>query len=302
MNVILAEGINLGLRKMADATNTHTFWELIRIGRWHVEGEAYDRALAMVVEAQAALPMARFWGMGTSASSDGQFFVATEQGEAMNRSTRNMAIPGLKAYSHVSDQYAPFATGDSCNGKRSALHPRWPADERCWTPYPRAVHRHGRLHRSRLCRMCHSRLPVRSAHPRPAIQTALRVQSVGRPGAPASVDRRKGQPSHDRAQLARHPAHRRHHCCRDRRAKPDSAETRLYPRQNELATALREVGRVERTLFMIDWILDAELQRRAQIGLNKGEAHHALKRAISFHRRGEIRDRSAEGQHTASPA
>ncbi|MDC4427318.1 Tn3 family transposase, partial [Acinetobacter baumannii] len=44
MNVILAEGINLGLRKMADATNTHTFWELIRIGRWHVEGEAYDRA------------------------------------------------------------------------------------------------------------------------------------------------------------------------------------------------------------------------------------------------------------------
>ncbi|WP_213032921.1 Tn3 family transposase, partial [Acinetobacter indicus] len=42
---------------------------------------AYDRALAMVVEAQAALPMARFWGMGTSASSDGQFFVATEQGE-----------------------------------------------------------------------------------------------------------------------------------------------------------------------------------------------------------------------------
>ncbi|TGG97369.1 Tn3 family transposase, partial [Escherichia coli] len=48
MNVILAEGINLGLRKMADATNTHTFWELIRIGRWHVEGEAYDRALAMV--------------------------------------------------------------------------------------------------------------------------------------------------------------------------------------------------------------------------------------------------------------
>src|SRR3546814_8178036 len=51
------------------------------------------------------------------------------------------------------------------------------------------------------------------------------------------------------------------------------------------------------SLFMIDWILDAGLQRQAQIGLNKGEAHHALKRAISFHRRGEIRDRSGEGQH-----
>src|SRR3546814_9981934 len=76
-----------------------------------------------------------------------------------------------------------------------------------------------------------------------------------------------------------------------------SSDLASYPRQNELAFALREVGRIERTLFMIDWILDAGLQRQAQIGLNKGEAHHALKRAISFHRRGEIRDRSGEGQH-----
>jgi TnpA family transposase len=50
-----------------------------------------------------------------------------------------------------------------------------------------------------------------------------------------------------------------------------------YPRQHELALALREIGRIERTLFIIDWLLDADMQRRAQIGLNKGEAHHALK-------------------------
>ncbi len=70
-----------------------------------------------------------------------------------------------------------------------------------------------------------------------------------------------------------------------------------YPRQNRLAVALREIGRVERTLFLLDWLADRDLQRRTQIGLNKGEAHHALKRAISFHRRGEIRDRTSDGQH-----
>ncbi len=70
-----------------------------------------------------------------------------------------------------------------------------------------------------------------------------------------------------------------------------------YPRQNDLALALREIGRVERSIFMLRWIMDADLQRRVQIGLNKGEAHHALKRAINFHRRGEIRDRTSEGQH-----
>ena len=70
-----------------------------------------------------------------------------------------------------------------------------------------------------------------------------------------------------------------------------------YPRQHELAVALREIGRIERTLFIIDWLLDADMQHRAQIGLNKGEAHHALKNALRIGRQGEIRDRTAQGQH-----
>ena len=48
-----------------------------------------------------------------------------------------------------------------------------------------------------------------------------------------------------------------------------------YPRQNEMAAALREVGRIERSLFMIDWTTDPDMRRRTQVGLNKGEAHHA---------------------------
>ena len=75
-----------------------------------------------------------------------------------------------------------------------------------------------------------------------------------------------------------------------------------YPRQHELAVTLREIGRVERTLFIrtlciVDWLLDADMQRRANTGLNKGEAHHALKNALRIGRQGEIRDRSSEGQH-----
>ena len=42
------------------------------------------RQVARVIEAQAELPMASFWGMGINASSDGQFFPAARQGEAMN--------------------------------------------------------------------------------------------------------------------------------------------------------------------------------------------------------------------------
>ena len=35
---------------------------------------------------------------------------------------------------------------------------------------------------------------------------------------------------------------------------------------------------------------------RCQAGLNKGEAAHKLKRAVYFHERGEIRDRSLDSQ------
>ena len=70
-----------------------------------------------------------------------------------------------------------------------------------------------------------------------------------------------------------------------------------YPRQHDRAVAFREIGRVERTLFMIEWLLDADMQRRAGLGLNKGEAHHALKSVLRIGRQGEIRDRTSGAQH-----
>ena len=70
----------------------------------------------------------------------------------------------------------------------------------------------------------------------------------------------------------------------------------VYPRQNGLAIALREVGRIERTLFALSWMRDIDLRRRVSLGLNKGEARNALARAVFFHRLGELRDRSFESQ------
>ena len=69
-----------------------------------------------------------------------------------------------------------------------------------------------------------------------------------------------------------------------------------------MALALREIGRIERTLFIIDWLLDADMQRRAQIGLNKGAAHHALKNALRIGRQGEIRDRFGDAAHQYTAA
>jgi TnpA family transposase len=74
-----------------------------------------------------------------------------------------------------------------------------------------------------------------------------------------------------------------------------------YPRQNRLAQALYEMGKLERTLFILDYLADEALRKRVRAGLNKGEALHALARALFFARRGELRERNFEDQlHRAS--
>ena len=65
---------------------------------------------------------------------------------------------------------------------------------------------------------------------------------------------------------------------------------------NPAARALREIGQVERTLFMLDELDDANLRRRTNANLNKGEAHNALARTIFFNGLGELRDSIFENQ------
>ena len=65
--------------------------------------------------------------------------------------------------------------------------------------------------------------------------------------------------------------------------------------------ASRELGRLERSLFTLEWLQSPELRRRVLKGLNEGEARHALADAVFLHRRGELRDRTVEAQaHRAS--
>ena len=66
--------------------------------------------------------------------------------------------------------------------------------------------------------------------------------------------------------------------------------------QNGLAWGLREIGRIDRTLFTLDWLQSPELRRRVTVGLNKGEAKNALSRAVCFHRRGMVQDRTFDDQ------
>ena len=75
-----------------------------------------------------------------------------------------------------------------------------------------------------------------------------------------------------------------------------------YRRQNRLHLALGEIGRIERTLFMLDWLEDPELRKRCQAGLCKSEARHTLAGAVFAHAQGHIYDRTRAGQQRRAAA
>lgn len=69
-----------------------------------------------------------------------------------------------------------------------------------------------------------------------------------------------------------------------------------FQRQNQLDLALQELGRIERTLFMLDWLESPQLRQLCQAGLNKSEQRHVLAQVICTFKQGRIADRGQEAQ------
>lgn len=300
LNVLLAGGINMGLKKMALCSSSHTsFWSLMRISSWHVTSEAMTDALAVIIEKHRNLPLSAVWGDGITSSSDGQFMVTGGTGEAMNLvNAKYGIIPGIKGYTHMSDQYGPFAIqtipataheapyildGLTMNdtGKRIKEHY---ADTGGFTDHVFAMCALlGYQFAPRLRNLSSLRLYGMKGITIPKVMKELVT-------AKANIARIEQQWPDIIRLIASIITHR---------VVPSDILRQLasFPRQNELAIALREIGRIERTIFILTWISSVAMQRRTQMGLNKGEAHHALKRALNFNRRGEITDRTSENQH-----
>jgi hypothetical protein len=76
LTAILADAINLGLTKMAEACAGATFARLSWLAAWHIRDETYTKALAEILDYQHRLPFAGHWGAGTTSSSDSQRFRA----------------------------------------------------------------------------------------------------------------------------------------------------------------------------------------------------------------------------------
>jgi TnpA family transposase len=295
---ILADATNLGLTRMAAASHGVTRDQLIWIADAYIRPETYKAALARIINAHHALPIAAIWGDGTTSSSDGQFFRSAKRGDAAGEiNARYGHDPGLSLYTHLSDQHGPY------NIKvMSATHHE--------APYVLD----GLLHHGTLLKIDTHYTDTGGASDHVFALCALlgfcfcpRLRDLPERKlaciAPASTyphlqpllgQRIKTEVIREHwGEIVRLVA-----SLKAGTVAPSAMLRKLaaYRRQNKLDMALQEFGRIERTLFMLDWLESPELRRRCHAGLNKSEQRHSLAQVICTFKQGRIGDRGAEAQ------
>jgi TnpA family transposase len=298
LSAILADAINLGLTKMAESSPGLTYDKLSWLQAWHIRDETYSAGLADLVNAQFHHNFANNWGDGTTSSSDGQRFRASSKAQSTGHvNPKYGSDPGRTFYTHISDQYAPFSTRVVNVGIRDSTYvldgllyhesdlriEEHYTDTAGFTDHVFALmHLLGFRFAPRIRDLKDTKLFVPKNE---QDYSALQAMNGG------TLNLKQIRDHWD--EILRLTVSIKQGTVT---ASLMMRKLGSYPRQNGLSIALRELGRIERTLFILDWLQNVELRRRVHAGLNKGEARNALARAVFFNRLGEIRDRSFDQQ------
>lgn len=299
LTAVLADGINLGLAKMAEVCPMMTYTKLAWLTAWHIRDATYSKALAELVNSQHQQPLARVWGEGNTSSSDGQRYRAGGRGEPAGQMNLKYGTdPSVMLYTHISDRYAPFHSRVINANLREAT---FVLDGLLYHESDLQIEEHytdTAGFTDHVFGLCHL-LEYRFA-PRIRDLADKKLFLPDREGEYPALESliggmiQKGHILSHWEEVTRLAASIVHGTAT---ASLLLRKLGSYPRQNGLAVALREVGRIERTLFILQWLQDSGLRRRVQVGLNKGEARNALARAVFLNRLGEMRDRGFEHQN-----
>ena len=299
---LMAMGMNIGLTKMADSA-PFTYRQMAWASDWYLRDETLSRAQAELDNFVLRQPISRLWGDGTRSSSDGMRVRVGVQAAHADRNAEHFPKGrGVTIYSHIADIGLPYAQKVISTNEREALHV---IDALCHHETDFDIQEHytdtaGYTdHVFAICAFLGFRFAPRLADL--LDHTLYRVGPLevsgplanlitGRASRRAIVENWDG--------IRRAMASIRHGTVS---ASLLMRKLASYPRQNRLAQGLGEMGKVEKTLFILTYLYDEAMQRRVQLGLNKGESVHSLARALFFAQRGEFRERDFQEQsHRAS--
>lgn len=297
MAALMAMGTNIGLVKMADSTPGISYHQMANTAQWRMYDDAMKRVQATLVNYQHKQFLSSYWGDGSTSSSDGMRVQVGVSSLHAEHNPHYGSEKGTTMYRFVSDQFSSFYTKVINTNARDAVHV---IDGLLYHETDLCIDEHytdTAGYTDQVFGLSHL-LGFRFA-PRIRDISELKLYSFSKPSEYSKIENIiQGKINTRIIQENYDDVLRLAHSIRDGKVSGSLIMSKLgsYARQNALATALREMGRIEKTIFILDYISNESLRRRIQRGLNKGEAVNALARAIFFGKRGELRERELQDQ------
>jgi len=297
MAAIMAMGMNVGLTKMAESTPDISYRQMAHTTQWRLYEDAMSKAQATLVNYHHKLTLPSYWGDGATSSSDGmrvQIGVAAINADA---NPHYGSGKGATFYRFVSDQFSSFYTRVINTNARDAVHV---IDGLLHHETDLSIEEHytdTAGYTDQVFGLTHL-LGFRFA-PRLRDISDTKLFSFGKPSCFPNLEKLlSGRINTKIIQENYDDVLRLAHSIREGTSSASLIIGKLgsYDRQNSLSAALQEMGRIEKTIFIMNYISSEALRRKINRGLNKGEAMNALARAIFFGKRGELRERALQDQ------
>lgn len=291
-SAILADAINLGLLQMSQVTPGISLNQLAWTSDYYLREETYQKALSEIINFHHRFPFSSYWGDGNTASADGQHFpIYSRRGHTAYTNAKYGTSPSAMFYTHISDQYSPFYTQPITATARDATyvidgllyHQTDLAIEEIYTDTAGFTD-----HVFALCHLLGTRFA-----PRIRDLPDKKLYTIEHPSTYNILRAIIGNRSNLRALKNNWDNILRLACSIKSGITTASLLIRkIAAQRTSLSIALRELGRIERTLFILNYLEQPKLRLQILMGLNKGEARNALAKAVFFYRRGEIMDRT----------
>lgn len=296
---VLAQATNRSLAEMSDATGISED-VLAWTTEWYLRAETVREANTIVVNRHHREPLAQLLGGGTLSSSDGQRFPQRGKSLTARALSRYFVDEGTTTLTHVADHHATYGTKVIPSTVPEAS---FTLDEILGNPTDLPIAEH-------TVDTAGQTLALFAAFDLVGLRFSPRIRDL-----PSRRLYRLG-PAKDLAAYPHAGPLLRQRVNQDliisqwdellrlggslkfghATASLLLAKLQTGSRHNALARGLLEYGRLIRTLFILRYLADPELQRRVHRQLNKGESLHALRRRILYANEGHIRRRHHDAQ------
>ena len=297
MAALLGMGTNIGLSKMADATPGITYKQLSSVSQWRMYDDAMSRAQTVLVNYHNKLKLAKYWGEGNTSSSDGMRLQLGVSSLHADSNPHYGTGKGTTIYRFTSDQFSSYYSKIINTNSRDATHV---LDGLLNNDTDLNIEEHytdTAGYTDQVFALTYL-LGFRFA-PRIRDLSDVKLFTLNKCDKFSNLDGiLKGKINEKIIKDNYDEVLRLASSIKEGTVTSSLIISKLasYSRQNSLAAALREMGKIEKTIFILDYISSEELRRKIQKGLNKGEAMNGLARAIFFGKQGELRERTMQSQ------